>query len=340
MKITCPICGEPGYLTKVKVNGHYYMRVEHIVTKDGKKVKYVHYVGKNINEFKQQLEKIIGSNYAYKILRYPGGDFRIADVLLPRIEKLCIFKKCTFVEVFGGSGYITQTINRNIFNNIIYNDIDDKLTTFYKVEKENPERLALLLTLFPYSRSFYRIVKELLTTSKDLTPLATAAFFFYSANTSIYGNPYASGFAYGIKPFKNEAQSFRSRIWSILKYADAWKNVIIENLDFRDVIKRYDDVKTVFYLDPPYPDRADDYYGHAFTVNDLREMAKLLTIIQGKFLLKLDKETYLLIRDILPEGKYNVEFIERALHQQKVKNKPRGKWTLVLVSNPPLVLVG
>ena len=334
MKVTCPICGEPGYLTRVKVNGHYYMRIEHITFKDGKREKYVHYVGKDINELKQQLEEVIGSESVRKILRFTGGDFRIADMLLPRIEKLCTFKKCTFVEVFGGSGYITQNVNRNIFGNIIYNDIDDRLTTFYRTVKENPEKLTQLLTLLPYGRSLYRITKELLKTSKELSSLVTAAIFFYSVNSSFLGGLNKQGFSYGIKPNKNEAQAFKSKVWAILKYASAWKDVIIENLDFREIIKRYDNEKTVFYLDPPYPDRAVEYYGHPFTVNDLREMAKMLTMIHGKFLLKLDKKTYTLIRDILPKRKYNVEFIERILHQQKVRDGHKGKWIMVLVSNP------
>jgi len=333
MKVTCPICGEPGYLTRVKVNGHYYMRIEHITVKDGKREKYVHYVGKDTNELKQQLEEVIGSESVRKILRFTGGDFRIADVLLPRIEKLCTFKKCTFVEVFGGSGYITQNVNRNIFGNIIYNDIDDKLTTLYKVVKENPETLTLLLTFLPYGRSLYRIVRELLKMNKDVVSLVTAMLFFYGLNASFLGGFAKRGFSYGIKPDKNEAHAFKSRVWAILKYANVWKDVIIENLDFRDIIKRYDNEKTVFYLDPPYPDRAVEYYGRSFTVNDLREMAKMLTMIHGKFLLKLDKKTYTLIQDILPKRKYNVEFIERILHQLKVRDGHKGKWILVLVSN-------
>jgi len=333
MKVTCPICGEPGYLTRVKVNGHYYTRVEHITYKDGKREKQVHYVGKDINELKQLIEKTFGNRYVHKMIHFPGGDYRIINILLPRIEKLCTFKKCTFVEVFGGSGYVTQNVNRSIFGNVIYNDIDGKLTAFYKTVKEKPEKLALILSLLPYSRSLYKIVKELLTESKELSSLVAAVLLFYSVNSTIFGKLNDAGFGYKITPSESEARSFKSRIWAILKYADMWKDVTIENLDFREVIKKYDNEKTVFYLDPPYPDRADDYYGHPFTVNDLREMAKMLTMIRGKFLLKLDRETYALIQDILPEEKYNVEFIERQLFHQKVKNTHREKWVLVLISN-------
>ncbi len=161
-----------------------------------------------------------------------------------------------------------------------------------------------------------------------------AALLFYAYNTSFHGNIMRKGFAYGIDPKNNEAKAYRSRVWAILKHAETWKDVIIENLDFRQVIRKYDATRTVFYLDPPYPDRSADYYGTPFTVDDLREMATILTSIKGRFLLKLDKKTYDLISDILPSGKYNVEVFERKLNMQRVRGRQRGTWTLVLVSSP------
>ena len=334
MKVTCPICGEPGYLTKVKVGNHYYMRVEHVKRVNGKNEKRICYLGKDTSELRQQLEQTIGNKYAYKPLRIPGGDFWIASILLPRIEGLCTTPKCTFVEVFGGSGYMSQTVSRKVFGNIIYNDIDNRLVTLYKYIKEIPEQLATLFTLLPYSRTYHKIVRDMLKTNKDFASLVSAAILFYAANTSFFGGFAKNGFAYAIHPNKNEARAFRTRTWAIVKFADTWKDVIIENLDFRNVIRKYDSEKTVFYLAPPYPDRSVDYYGHTFTVDDLREMAKLLTEIRGKFLLNLDARTYELISDILPEGKYKVEKIERKLSQQKVRGGQRGTWLLTLVSNP------
>ena len=328
MKIACPRCGQPGYLTKVKVYGKYYMRVEHV--ENGRR--RVCYLGRDTSELRHILEGAIGGG-SVKILRIPGGDFHIADLLLPRLERLCP-SRCTFVEVFGGSGYMSQTVSRAVFSNIIYNDINDMLTTLYRYVKEHPEQLATILALLPYSRSYYRIVTSLIRTNKDFGSLVGAALIFYAYNTSFSGNITRKGFAYGIDPGKNEAKAFRSRVLAILKYAEAWRDVIIESLDFREVIKKYDGPKTVFYLDPPYPDRADDYYGVKFTVDDLREMAQMLTQVRGRFLLKVDKKTYELISDILPSGKYKVEEFERKLNMQRVRGAQKGVWTLVLVSTP------
>lgn len=330
VKVVCPRCGQVGYLTRVKVYNSYYMRVEH--WENGKR--RVCYVGKDVNELRRQLEEVVGSRGGgAKILRMPGGDYKIADVLLPRLEQLCPKPKCTLVEVFGGSGYVSQTASRAVYGNIIYNDINNMLTTIYRYVKEHPEQLATLLALLPYSRVYYRIVRDILKINQDFGSLVAAALIFYAYNTSFHGNLTRKGFAYGIDPGNNEARAYRGRVWAIVKYAEAWKDVVIENLDFREVIKKYDSARTVFYLDPPYPDRSKDYYGVSFTVDDLREMAQILTQVRGRFLLKLDKKTYELISDILPADRYNVETFERKLNMQRVRGRQRGTWTLVLVSN-------
>ena len=335
VKVVCPVCGELGHLMRVKHNNQYYLYVYHYSRVDGKIKWRKHYLGKDTSELRQQLEEVIGNKYARKPLRLAGGDFFIADILQPRIEGLCITPKCTFVEVFGGSGYMSQTVSREVFGNIVYNDIDNLLVTLYRHIKENPEHLSALLTLLPYGRAYYKIVRDMLKTNKDFASLTAAALLFYGANSSFLGGFAKKGFAYAIHPNRNEARAFRTRAWAIVKFADRWKDVTIENLDFRDVIRKYDSKRTVFYLDPPYPDRSVDYYGHLFTVDDLREMAKLLTEIQGRFLLKLDARTYESISDILPEGKYKVEKIERKLNQQKARGGQKGTWILTLVSNPP-----
>ncbi len=144
------------------------------------------------------------------------------------------------------------------------------------------------------------------------------------------GGPKKS-FGFAINPNKNEARTFKKKAMGILDFTKNWKDITIENLDFRKVIQLYDSEKTVFYLDPPYPDRSEDYYGITFTVNDLRDMAKMLTQIKGKFLLKVDDKTFDFIKDIL--GNYKIEKLEKKRMMERKKNEKRETWTLVLVSN-------
>ncbi len=339
MKVTCPRCGEPGYLVRFGVGKYYYLRVDHMKYVDGKIVRRVCYLGKDTSELASVIDEIMGNgssrnNSSRKMLWFPGGDYYIADILLPRIEKLCVYDKCTFVEVFGGSGYVSQTINRARFGNIVYNDIDSRLVTFYKIVKENPDLLTQFIASLPYSRAIHRIVKALLKSgNRELAALETAALLFYGVNTSVNGIVAKAGFSYTTHPDKNKPKEFMSKARNILRLAAAWRDIIIENLDFREAIKRYDSEKTVFYCDPPYVPTAKEYYGKQFTVDDLRGLASMLTTIKGKFLLKLNDRSYSYIQDILPEGKYVVEHIELPLYHQVKKKENRDKWVMVLVSS-------
>jgi len=338
MKITCPICGEPGYLVRYRSGRYYYMRVEHVKRVNGRVEKRVCYLGKDTNELASMIDEILGidsSRHASrKILWFPGGDYHTLDILLPRIEKLCPYDKCTFVEVFGGSGYVSQNINRAKFSNIVYNDIDDRLTAFYKIVKENSGLLTQLIALLPYSRSYHKLINELLKSGNhELAALETAALLFYAVNTSINGIITKGGFSHTLYPRTNKARGYASKTRNILRFATAWRDITIENMDFREVIKRYDSEKTVFYCDPPYIGTANEYYGKPFTVDDLRDLANILTTIKGKFLLKLNNKSYSYVQDILPEDKYVVERIELPLYHQVKRGENRDKWLMVLISS-------
>lgn len=64
--------------------------------------------------------------------------------------------------------------------------------------------------------------------------------------------------------------------------------VVIENLDWRDFIDRYDRPGALFYLDPPYFGNEGDYGKEAFTRERFKEMAERLGTIKGRFLISLN----------------------------------------------------
>jgi len=266
-----------------------------------------------------------------KLINYSGGDFYIAKELLKRINGLCN-GKCAFVEVFGGSGYISQNVERTKFKTIIYNDIDDKLTTFYKMVKENPDQLKEILSFLPYSRSLNEITTKLLSENSCLGELESAVLMFYVTNSSFYGR-LDNGFAFGPTYTRNAAKVYSNKTQKITEIAKLWQDIAIENLDFKDVIQRYDRTYTVFYADPPFIDRDEDYYDSVFSKNDLRELVQILTQIKGRFLLKLDEKTYSVVQDILPNDRYKVERLERTLMMNKNIETKRDNWTLVLIEN-------
>ena len=65
-KITCPVCGEPGYIAKVRHGNHVYIYVDHFVRENGRVVRHKHYLGKDTSVLRQELEQVIGSKVAKK----------------------------------------------------------------------------------------------------------------------------------------------------------------------------------------------------------------------------------------------------------------------------------
>ena len=63
--------------------------------------------------------------------------------------------------------------------------------------------------------------------------------------------------------------------------------VVIEQLPYGELIRRYDGPDVLFYLDPPYVDCEDDY-GSGFERADFERLADQLGQIQGKFVLSIN----------------------------------------------------
>jgi DNA adenine methylase len=63
--------------------------------------------------------------------------------------------------------------------------------------------------------------------------------------------------------------------------------VMIENLPWDEVIKRYDRPQTFFYLDPPYY-KAPCYKHNFYELEDYAKIASILRGIKGSFILSLN----------------------------------------------------
>jgi len=76
----------------------------------------------------------------------------------------------------------------------------------------------------------------------------------------------------------------------------------VENMDFEELIKKYDSPSTYFYLDPPYWKTENYYSNHDFDRSDHERLANVLKNIQGRF--SLSYYDFDLLNNWFPKDKY------------------------------------
>lgn len=190
-----------------------------------------------------------------------------------------IFKEAQYelyVEPFGGAG--GMIFGKEPDPHEIYNDREKVLTNFF-MQLRNPESvktLEALCNITPTSRVFYYSLREIVRAycnGDDVklqeairdnnlesypVPVVIAFAMFYVQNHEFGGKFPQWSYGGACKPaeyesaFSSLSQRYTNHYSNLQAYADRFKNINIENLDYLVCIEKYDSTKTLFYLDPPY----------------------------------------------------------------------------------------
>jgi DNA adenine methylase len=111
----------------------------------------------------------------------------------------------------------------------------------------------------------------------------------------------------------------------------------VENMDFADVITKYDSPTTYFYVDPPYyiVGEGSYYSNHDFDRNDHGRLANTLKNIKGKF--SLSYYDFELLHTWFPEDQYRWEKKEFAKAAAAKKGVSQNMGEELLIMNYNLV---
>ena len=196
------------------------------------------------------------------VMNYPGAKARLAPWIIEHLPE-----HNTYVEVFGGSAAVLVHKPESI--NEIYNDIDDDLVDFFRVLRDRRDDLLDWLHHTPYSRTLYdEFVDAYHTGDRVSDPVVRAGRFWYLVQAGFNGdltkrNSFSTSTSSRGYPCDAQARNFHRSRERLEAFAGRFQSVTIENLDWRDVIDRYDSATTAFYVDPPYPSVRDEgYYPH------------------------------------------------------------------------------
>lgn len=222
-----------------------------------------------------------------------GGKKLLRHTIIEKFPDTKQFNR--YVEVFGGAGWVLFAKDRHAANEV-YNDINSNLTNLFKCVKYHAEELQKELNFTINSRElFNEYISQI--NSQGLTDIQRAVRYFYIIKLS-YGS---KGGCFGA--IKKDVEKMKSYLQDI---QERLKNVVIENKSFEGMIKQYDGVQTLFYLDPPYFN-AEKHYVSEFTQDHHELLSQLLKNIKGKFILSYNDDEY--IRNLYKD--FNIIEIER-----------------------------
>ena len=177
-----------------------------------------------------------------------------------------------YIEVFGGAGWILFSQDKHASMEV-FNDINGELINLYRIVKCHPEALQKELEWLLMSRE--QFFDELNRNTRGMTDIQRAARFFCMIKES---------FGSSLDSFAVSAKSIQKSVDYLKEVSNRLNRVVIENQDFERLIKTYDRLDALFYLDPPYYE-AEKYYPDRFNPEDHNRLRKCLEDIKGKFIL-------------------------------------------------------
>jgi DNA adenine methylase len=212
-----------------------------------------------------------------------GGKFSHLNWLLP------LLPECHhYCEPFAGSAAVL--LNRPPSPVETYNDIDGEVANFFRVLRDHKNALVEAIGLTPFSREEFflaiskkegsiseieRARRSFVRARQTRTGLAQTASLGRWANCK---NTSRAGMSGVVSRWLGSIEALPAIALRLLR-------VQIENRPALEVIKLYDDRKTLFYCDPPYihSTRGDSKaYGFEMTDKAHTDLATALKKVRGK----------------------------------------------------------
>lgn len=210
-----------------------------------------------------------------------GGKFSHLNWLLP------LLPECHhYCEPFAGSGAVL--LNRKPSKVETYNDLDGEAVNFFRVLRNEKEKLIEAVSLTPFSREEFALACEI---HSGLSGFERARRFYIRARQVRTGLAQTASLGRWAN-CKNTSRRGMSGVISrwfggaaaLSDIAERLLRVQIENRPAIEVIKLYDSPQTLFYCDPPYihKTRGDaKAYSNEMNDRDHRELSKVLNSVQG-----------------------------------------------------------
>jgi DNA adenine methylase len=214
---------------------------------------------------------------------YLGGKRNLA-------KRLCALIEATphraYVEPFVGMGGVF--LRRPTAAPVeVINDLSGDVANLFRVVRRHYEPFVDELGWLMSSRAEFN--RQNAIDPRLLTDIERAVRFLYLQRLSFGGR--VVGRAFGVDR-RSAARFNHARLRADLKaLGNRLAPVTIEQLDYADLIRRYDSPTTLFFLDPPYDETTG--YGLDFGHHAYEAMAEQLGGIRGRFIMSINDTPFI-----------------------------------------------
>jgi DNA adenine methylase len=278
------------------------------------------------------------------MLSYIGGKSKIGKWIVPYYQK----DMEVYLETFGGMFWCFFNMDLKLYpnlNKVVYNDFNPLNYNLFKCVQNPSELLRAInsidcqkqgtdITPSKYKEQFISFQAEIFNEGFSVNPgdYEVAAKYVYILTQVFSGSkPETSSFIDLKGKYKSKYLTFRDKLskpdWveHFLKITD------VENMDFADVINKYDSESTYIYLDPPYWKTENYYSNHDFDRQDHERLANTLHQVKGKF--SLSYYDFPLLSEWFPKDKYRWEMKQFAKAASAKKGEKQNMGEELLIMN-------
>lgn len=213
------------------------------------------------------------------LLNYPGAKWGMAREIVALMPP-----HRSYLEPFFGSGAVLFNKPPSAIETV--NDVDGDVVNFFKVLREQPEKLATFIAMTPYSRAVFDDAHE----NRGSSDFERAWKFAIRSKMGHGFKTYQkTGFKIDVYAREN---SYAVNCWNrlpryLLDAAGRLKEVQIEQRPALELIRKFNHDNVLIYADPPYllNTRGGKQYRHEMTEQDHVELLEALKQHKGTVIL-------------------------------------------------------
>lgn len=251
---------------------------------------------------------------------YLGGKRNLA-------RRICALIDATphriYIEPFVGMGGVFLRRPKPAPVEVI-NDLSGDVANLFRVIRRHYEPFVDELRWLLASRAEFDRQNAL--DPRLLTDIERAVRFLYLQRLAFGGK--VQGRTFGVRRDQDSRINLGRLRADLKALRDRLAPVTIEQLDYADVIRRYDSPQALFFLDPPYDETTG--YGIDFGRSHYEAMAEQLAGIRGQFIMSINDTPF--IRDTF--ARFRIDEVETTWTVSSASAHRAKKVTELIIRSP------